>query len=378
MTSTKQIPAAVAGTTFKPAPYPAMRVSLAALCAAVALAACGGGGGDSAPAASPAPAASTPTPAPVATPTPAAPSPVATPTAAPAPTIAPPAPVASPAPAAASTAIVTSVPAASYAAGSQEAAAYALINQERSRCGFGQLAQNLALDKAALAHANYLLVNNVFGHEEIESNAGFTGVRSWDRAIAAGYGSNQISEVIAGGTTALASAIGLFDAPYHALILLGGSRDIGLGWTKNPAKTYGNLVVDLGLGAQQQAQLLTAVATYPCEGTAGVNPVSPGESPSPFPGNSNQSWGQPVLVFGASDLRVQSASITGPQGAVALRAVYGDGQTVDPNSYCRAGKACIIPVALSANTSYSVSITGTDRGAAFSRAFTFRTGTATF
>ena len=45
--------------------------------------------------------------------------------------------------------IVTSVPAATYAAGSQEKAAYDYLNNARSTCGFGLLAQSAQLDTAA-------------------------------------------------------------------------------------------------------------------------------------------------------------------------------------------------------------------------------------
>ncbi|WP_407830463.1 spore germination YkwD domain-containing protein [Verminephrobacter aporrectodeae] len=59
----------------------------------------------------------------------------------------------------AASAIVTSVPAATYAASSSEALAYETLNAERSRCGFGLLAQNARLDQAATAHLNYSAQN---------------------------------------------------------------------------------------------------------------------------------------------------------------------------------------------------------------------------
>lgn len=84
--------------------------------------------------------------------------------------------------------IVTSVPTATYAAGSEELAAFNLLNAERQRCGFGLLAQNTKLDQSSRAHASWLIANNFDGHIE-DSNVPnfFTGVTPDDRANAAGY-----------------------------------------------------------------------------------------------------------------------------------------------------------------------------------------------
>jgi uncharacterized protein YkwD len=73
--------------------------------------------------------------------------------------------------------IVTSVPADTYNATTQaeEKAAFALLNQERSSCGFGKLAQNAQLDTAAQGHADWLLKNNYTGHYQV---AGTPGIRS--------------------------------------------------------------------------------------------------------------------------------------------------------------------------------------------------------
>jgi hypothetical protein len=48
------------------------------------------------------------------------------------------------------------VPAYTYAVGSQELAAITLLNERRLKCGFGMLKQNAQLDKAAAAHAAYV------------------------------------------------------------------------------------------------------------------------------------------------------------------------------------------------------------------------------
>lgn len=90
------------------------------------LGACGGGGGgDTTSTAAPTPTGDN-TPAPVVPVMPVAP---------------PPDPVVN-------ASIVTSVPVPTYAAASEELAAFNLLNAERERCGFGLMAQNTALDMA--------------------------------------------------------------------------------------------------------------------------------------------------------------------------------------------------------------------------------------
>ena len=132
--------------------------SLLTAAAVSTLAACGGGG-DGAP--SPAPATSTPS---------------------------------------ASSSVVASVPASTYAPGSEELAAFTLLNAERQRCGFGQLTQSAALDAAAKAHATYQIVNNIVSHfENLSTNpTGFTGADAAARVVAQGYtGAGAVADEIA-------------------------------------------------------------------------------------------------------------------------------------------------------------------------------------
>lgn len=53
---------------------------------------------------------------------------------------------------------------ANYAAGSEEASAFTLLNAERVRCGFGSLKQNTKLDDAAYGHVYWKQINGYTGH----------------------------------------------------------------------------------------------------------------------------------------------------------------------------------------------------------------------
>ena len=124
-------------------------------------------------------------------------------TAAPAPAQTPvPAPAPAPAPAPVNPDLVTSVTPATYAVGTVEKGAWDVLIAERQACGFGLLQQDTRLDVASANHARYLTALSVstgvhqIGHFEDPSKPNFTGVYPWDRAIAQGFPSNQIDEIL--------------------------------------------------------------------------------------------------------------------------------------------------------------------------------------
>ncbi|MCW5221990.1 CAP domain-containing protein [Verminephrobacter aporrectodeae subsp. tuberculatae] len=272
--------------------------------------------------------------------------------------------------------IVTRVPAATYAANSSEALVYETLNAERLQCGFGLLAQNARLDQAAIAHLNYLAQNNAVGHFQEPGKARFTGVYLDDRVAASGYDREQVGETVSTvppTENAEYAVRFILSAPYHALVALHGLRDIGLALGPSTVGTQ-TLEMVFGLAKDSVHQDAGKVLTYPCEGSAGVFAARGAEVPTPFPAEADAIWGQPILVKGASDLRVAAASITGPGGPVVIKALYGDGQATDPNVWCTAGAACVIPAALRANTTYTATVSGTNAGAGFTSTFRFRTG----
>ena len=66
------------------------------------------------------------------------------------------------------------------------------LNQIRQNMQISLLSKNVYLEKAAQAHAEYMVINNELGHEEIEKHRGFVGKKPWDRAFTYGYFSSHL------------------------------------------------------------------------------------------------------------------------------------------------------------------------------------------
>lgn len=296
-----------------------------------------------------------------------------------------------------STALVTVVPAAGYAAGSEELEAFNLLNQERGRCGFGLLAQNAQLDAAARSHNDYQIINNTDNHRENQQqfSIGFTGVTSFDRATAAGYSnaggvtedfairmnSTNKSGVGEGGTRSL------LNAPYHLASLMGGWRDAGISVRAStettPAGVNPAVFINFNLGYKSVSgkQLIGAsdVATYPCEGSTNIERQLKNESPNPVPGRDLflNPIGSAVYISvrEGQSLTIATASVveTLSNTPVVVRTPI---TTVnDPNSIFKAHQGYIAPDApLKPLTEYTVMVTGSNNGSAFAKTFKFKTG----
>ena len=282
-----------------------------------------------------------------------------------------------PAPVSLST-IVTSVPAATYAAGSDERAAYDLLNAERQKCGFGLLAQSTKLDAAAAAHSNYQIQNNTSGHPETQGISGFTGVNSRARAIFQGYEGNRVGEDIAFELSGLESMRVLFSGPYHLTGLVDSALEVGISFKSSSLKQFvqNALTVDYGTPGSKSDQVPVAgsVLTYPCAGVQDLN-ASFGELPNWASPSGAGSGGTPVVVTAPNQevLVITSATITPLAGGVVPVQILTAAN--DPNKLLRPSQALIIPPSsLVANSSYRVQISGTVAGAAFSKDFTFKTG----
>lgn len=261
-------------------------------------------------------------------------------------------------------------PASDYPPDSPEKRFFDQLNADRQRCGFGPLEQSKALDRAAAAHVRYLLLNGENGHDQTPGRPGFSGTGPGERALAAGFGAANVAEI---GESLELGYPGLVSVPYHALLALWSFRAVGVAHGRaagGGARLWAKLGWPPGTFEQRPADLVT----YPCDGITGTLAHTGKEIPSPFPGDADQSWGQPVIVRGTEQLRVHSVRIDGPGGPVPLRALYGDGQTRDPNGLCTQGWACAIPRVLQPDTAYRVTVSGEDRGLPFLRVFTFSTG----
>lgn len=291
--------------------------------------------------------------------------------------------------------IVTNVPPATYAAQSESGQAYALLNAERARCGFGLLRQSAPLDVAARGHAGWLIQNNQMSHYQVAGTPSFTGVSPVDRAVAAGYQPGVVSDEISGlynsGSTAGTGVFGvraLLALPYHQLGMMAGYRDIGLSMRGSDrlgtTGTFGARTVqqfDLGFeaGAQRQEPASDEVLTYPCNGTTDVFYEFTNETPNPVPGRDlfASPLGPSVLVTirSGQTLTVTSASMKSRWGAtpIALRPTMT--RDNDPNAVLQANQALIVPdTGLMPNTEYVVKIVGTNDDTRFTRTVIFATG----
>ena len=300
--------------------------------------------------------------------------------------------------------IVAALPTAqTYPAGSEELAAYTLLNSERNRCGFGLLAVNPPLSAAARAHADYQIINSQNSHLENgrQFPEGFTGTDPAARVRAQGYTdlggvTDEFAFFTFSGQAQPKRGIGalgirgLLNAPYHLNGLMSGFRDVGIAVRSNEDIGKGMPGIFVQINAAYRAaagpQLLgsTSVQTYPCDGTTGVNRQLTNETPNPVPGRDLRvnPLGSTVYIAAREGNRITitSAVMTqAPTGQiVALRAPVTAAN--DPYGPCQTGcfephQAYIVPDApLQPDTAYSVMVSGTNNGSAFSRNFIFSTG----
>lgn len=275
---------------------------------------------------------------------------------------------------------------------------YDVFNKARGDCGFGYMTRNTKLDQAAIAHANYAVVNNYNGHYEVAGKDGFTGVDPWARMTAAGYanhapGSSEVANSVwvyrpsERNTAIITAATQLLTAPYHMAGILGsvGHSDIGIGIPidvdAGAGYLKGYLVANLGtpLGTRQQSLPEGDVRTYPCEGTSGTSYQLTGEDPNPVPGRFllTNPIGQPIFVMAARGhtLTIVDVTLTGPDGrSLAVLPILNSttdksGRFIEPHYAAIMPDKPMLPM-----TKYNVLITGRDNNTPFTRQFSFTTG----
>jgi hypothetical protein len=276
-----------------------------------------------------------------------------------------------------------------YAATSAQLAAFSLLNQYRTECGFPAVQENTVLDSAAQNHAKYMGLNGAVSDTEVSGNQGYTGASYVDRATAAGFpmgaGGLGVSTGYATFTSNFSSSqagqqmvYSLLSGVYHVAVAAYPVSTIGIGeyetqFTDSNSNHWTEAWGTMSLLNTKTQTLSNAPLTFPCQGVTGVAYGGVSESPTP-PNVSGTGWGTPVTVMGTTSdtVVVQSASITGPSGSVALQILNS---TTDPHTELPSFESVIYPTSpLSASTQYSVSLTGTINGTPFSRSFTFTTG----
>lgn len=311
----------------------------------------------------------------------------------------------------------TSVPAATYAAGSAQAVMYQAVNNLRSALGVGLLAQDAALDTAATAHAQYLLRNQLVQHEETAGMPGYYGPMPQPRAVTAGAPATEwVGEVAAGwsqnpqdATQSTEIATGCFNewytTVYHLAAMVSNQQTIGIGIAPNSSvSTFGGCVLDFGTtagvpanpapnsipysGGQQIAT--TAVITVPHAQESGVFTGFDfaGEAPSPAPDLTLANLGRPVMVMvngnDGAILTVKSFSLADSSGAsvpsrilvsVAAKSGSVDSAVADPNAnYLADNEAFILPLAhLQNGMTYTATFTGARNGTPVNVSWSFTT-----
>lgn len=313
--------------------------------------------------------------------------------------------------------LITHVPAAVYPAtdawASEKLAVFNQLNNDRTRCGFGKVAQNALLDKSAQAHADYLALNKSGPTQyETQDTPGFGGFDPSARLTGVGYKYSYWSEIVSQqlwGASYTGSIYGLveksavnnlrilYGTVYHLAGAMRFTTELGIGISKFSHDAQGTanakmLVIDLAvpesvnpLGQQIAAD---ALVTFPCQGITGVNPIFSGENPDPYPDLDWEKtpYGQPIYLMGAtgSTVSLKSGSITLRGGAsVPVTVLTKDN---DPQLRLLANQVFLVPTQrLADNSTYEVVLTGTHSGmvsttnpqGTFSRSFSFSTGTFT-
>lgn len=291
----------------------------------------------------------------------------------------------------------TSVPAATYTAGSAQLAMFTAINNLRGALGVGLLAQDPVLDVAAGYHAQYEADNQVVTHIETSGQPGYYGATPLSRAQLAGAPTTEwIGEVAAGtyDTPAQTAGTACFNqwylSVYHLQSIVTNQQTVGIGFG-SPASSSGfsGCIVDFGTttgvpaspeansipysGGQQFST--TAVVTVPANNDTAVAPnFGPaGETPSPAPDLTLSSLGRPIMVMvngqDSEILTVQTFALHDAGGTtvparILVSTAAKTGSTAaavaDPNADYLASKAAfLLPLAtLSPNTTYTVSFSG--------------------
>jgi len=250
-------------------------------------------------------------------------------------------------------------------------AAFNRLNEIRLSAGLGMVAQSTAMDQAAQAHADWMVANDVFSHQEQAGTPGFTATDWSLRDEVFGYVPVGGAEVMAASGQASAEVDALVNALYHRAALLAFEPvDVGVGWSGGAAAHVAMpLVIDLtrpgsdairGLGQAAQ-QTIEGVAIWPLDHANGVPTRLGLETPSPVPDQDVLSLGTPlsITVDRLKTISTVSFALTDNATGVVVPTRLLSNQT-DPNSLIPPSFVAAVPLAvLSPNTTYTATYSGT-------------------
>jgi uncharacterized protein YkwD len=292
----------------------------------------------------------------------------------------------------------TTVPALTYAPGSQEFQFVTALNAFRSQVGLGLLAQNAKLDTASANHLGYLLTNDINNGGTVNLNTfdpvtgrsmlhienplllKFTGVQEADRAKFASYdGSYTGEEVTFGGGQGGAVALGtLVQTVYHrAGLMLQNVREIGAAVGTDRSQT---VVMELGLKTNQSVAS-DYVGVYPTNRQTGIALHAYVEAPNPYPELSTANDDFPtktsfpvsISVVAGNTISVTSFTVTEAGQTTPLDARLMT-RANDPNAYLGGNVAFLTAkTPFKSNTVYNVKFSGTNNGANLTKEWLFTT-----
>jgi uncharacterized protein YkwD len=255
------------------------------------------------------------------------------------------------------------------------------FNYRRADIGLAMLTCNEFLNKAAVAHSNYLRLNNTVSHDEVSGNPGFTGATVADRLNNAGYtlgSSYAYGEVIsaAGDVSGFYHAEELIAAIYHRFVIFEpqfremgtGASTSGSGYTYFTADMATRNGLGTGLGKGN-------TVTYPKNGQTAVPTSFDSDTESPDPVPNQNRVGYPVSIHSdintTDGIKVTSFTIR-PRGGVQLNTRLLSHATDIEHTSKQA--AAIVPLTtLLSNTTYDVSFVGTVDGIAVTKNWSFTT-----
>ena len=265
----------------------------------------------------------------------------------------------------------------------------AWINDIREGAGLPKFQYNSKLEKATLAHENYLgdVVKNYnvnmthYEDNETYPSDYYTGVHGTDRAITAGYTGRYAGDVIGNGyNTVVESLNGLMSMIYHRQALLwNNTNEIGIGGTerKFAFKAQPHL---MGIKAEREDYLRNnspVVVAYPFDRQANVmREFQNNESPDPLPDSSN--WvGNPISLdfnsYYVNSVEISYFKLYREDGTEVTNTKLLDKDT-DPNGRFTEFQFALFPLdVLDANTTYRVEVGYVLNGESAVKEWSFRT-----
>jgi len=249
-------------------------------------------------------------------------------------------------------------------------AAFNRLNEIRLSAGLGMVAQSMAMDQAAQAHADWMVANDVFSHQEQAGTPGFTATDWSLRDEAFGYVPVGGSEVMAASGQASKEVDALVNALYHRAGMLAFEPvDVGVGWSGGTAAHVAMpLVIDLtrpgsddvrGLGQAAQ-QTIEGVAIWPLDHAIGVPTRLGLESPNPVPDRDVLSLGTPLSITIDRLKAISTVSFAMADSSGAVVPIRLLSNQTDPNFLIPPSFVAAVPLAaLSPNTTYIAKYSGT-------------------